>query len=468
MDLPVKKSRGRGRPPKNQQSPNNQQDTPEIKPTTEPPLSAPGPQHQSEQSSAPTSSPSPSASPASTSLSASPPPSASLSPAQSAPATLSTLVCSTQTLMPPGSPPMIPVTNSSRNILSKSADSVEPKRRGRKSKTKAVLDDVIYEKYGATIKDILVGNTGDVGVFKFGINSENHTVVEPEDPVDPVDAPAELVGTGVSGNYLFQLKTVQTSTFKALVSILQEMLVEAQIECTPTYMTICERDSNHKIMIYLILYGKEFESYYCEKAKLNIDINLGFLHKITKSLDNDSTFSLFVDRADTKYLGAEITNKVKGTCSVSKIPLLDIGTKKQKMITASLSFDAVIVINSDIFQRIFKDMKDLSTEITITAYCKDGVNRLILGCNEDASKDEKTVSKQEIISQTDGMKFIKVPTEIIKDRYAINDIQSFISKCTNMTKGETIRIYMKNKSPLVLKYDIGKLGSIALFANPVR
>jgi proliferating cell nuclear antigen len=121
-----------------------------------------------------------------------------------------------------------------------------------------------------------------------------------------------------------------------------------------------------------------------------------------------------------------------------------------------VEFPSVITMPSATFQKVCREMSNISDKIEITSQG----DRLILGCDGEFA-DQETVMKE----TTDGMHFMKQenPKDIIQGVFNLNHLILF-TKCSGLCN--TIEIYLKNEYPLIILYRVASLGEIKLCLAP--
>ena len=121
-----------------------------------------------------------------------------------------------------------------------------------------------------------------------------------------------------------------------------------------------------------------------------------------------------------------------------------------------ITFDNVIVMPSNRFQRICRNIFNFSDKIEIECV---GPQLTFRGCNTNVKQESK------IKPTTNGLRFIQNdnPTEIIQGIFELKHLVLF-SKCSNLSN--IIQIHIKNDYPLVLKCDVASLGEIKLCLAP--
>ena len=68
--------------------------------------------------------------------------------------------------------------------------------------------------------------------------------------------------TEVNSEYLFELKTVQSSAFRILIEALKEILTDANIEIDENGLKVMAMDPTHTVLVHLKLEANKFEKYY--------------------------------------------------------------------------------------------------------------------------------------------------------------------------------------------------------------
>ena len=120
------------------------------------------------------------------------------------------------------------------------------------------------------------------------------------------------------------------------------------------------------------------------------------------------------------------------------------------------SFDSVITMPSGDFQKICRDMHNLSDDIEI----KSSDNQLIFTCKGHFASQETCIGEA-----NSGLSFLKNndPEEIVQGVYALKHLVLF-GKCTNLCN--SIELFLKNDYPLIIKYAVASLGEIKLCLAP--
>jgi proliferating cell nuclear antigen PCNA len=187
---------------------------------------------------------------------------------------------------------------------------------------------------------------------------------------------------------------------------------------------------------------------YTEDKPLVLGVNIFYLFKLLKTLNNDDILSFYVDDTNPGILDIRLENNAKSSVTKYALNLIEIDEENLSM--PDCEFDVVITYNAASFQKIIKDMSNLSQTIEIKSYNK----QLIFSCQGDYASQETTIGEA-----TDDIKFNKSTDEIIQGCYLSKHLLSF-TKCTNLCNNVTL--YLKNDYPLFIKYTAGCLGKITL------
>ena len=257
---------------------------------------------------------------------------------------------------------------------------------------------------------------------------------------------------------LLELKTTQSSIFKILIEALKEIVVDVNMEFSNECIRIVKMDVTKTVLVSLVLKAENFAEsgyYKCDYTKenpLTLGVNIFYLFKLLKTLNNDDILSFQVDDENPGVLDIRLENSAKS--SVTKYLLNLIEIDEESLDIPEIDFDTVITYNAASFQKVIKDMSNLSQTIEIKSYNK----QLIFSCQGDFASQETTIGED-----TDDIKFNKNTDSIFQGCYLSKNLLSF-TKCTNLCNNITIKL--KNDVPLIITYTAGSLGKITLVIAP--
>tara|TARA_Y100000389_G_scaffold195238_1_gene226379 strand:- start:19275 stop:20111 length:837 start_codon:yes stop_codon:yes gene_type:complete len=267
-----------------------------------------------------------------------------------------------------------------------------------------------------------------------------------------MDATNELEG------YSVYIVTVQSIIIKFLTEAIKDILPDTNIEISNEGVKVMSMDPTHTTLIHMNLASQNFEKFYCTHKQI-IGVNMINLFKLIKTITNSDTLTLFVHKNDMNHLGVKIENDTKKASTTFKLNLLDLNNGKMKIPPAQ--FSSVITMKSNDFQKICRDMINISDEMEIKAVDK----HLILTCKGEFAEQETILGE----SGNSGISFSPmtdnepITSEIIQGVFSLKYLALF-AKCTNLC--QTIQIYLKNDYPLIICYNVGSLGEIKLCLAP--
>lgn len=313
---------------------------------------------------------------------------------------------------------------------------------------------------------------------------------------------------------ILEIETEHTGPFKVLFEVLKDMLTETNIEFvstqkkskgnkndvdseneneteTETEMEIemeteTDTDTNKKkkenncmkinaidptktVLINLKLDGINFNKFVCRKSKLSVGVNLGCFYKLIKSMGKNDILSLDVDHDNKNYLNIKIDSPDEKKDSVFKMKLLDLD--ETKMFIPEITFDAVITMDSQEFNKLCREMNNIADYVEIKCL----TDKIIFTCKGEYA-ERQTTYRASTLKDTDEEENILVSIshasktigsgapQIVQGIFELKNLVLF-SKCASLCND--IEIYMKNNFPLVIKYTVATLGRILLCLTPI-
>ena len=262
---------------------------------------------------------------------------------------------------------------------------------------------------------------------------------------------------------ILELKTIQASAFRILIEALKEFLTDVNIEFTKKQtindeeiggLSIIALNNSSSILVHLKLDGINFDYYECNKEKINIGVNMTYLFKLIKTINNNDILTLFLDDADINKLGIKIENAEKNYVSTYKLNLMDLDKNIYNI--PPTEFTTVISMSTQEFHKICKDLSIIADTVEIKSYQK----KLIFTAKGEIATNEVICGET-----TNGLNIIsKEDDEIIQGVYCLKNLILF-TKCTNLCSN--VEIYMKNDYPIVIKYCVASLGYIHLCLSSI-
>ena len=259
--------------------------------------------------------------------------------------------------------------------------------------------------------------------------------------------------TNANGN-LFEIRTVQSAAFRTLIEALKEILTEANLEFDSTGIKVIDVDETHTVLTYLRLHADRFEYFFCP-AKYILGINMIYLFKLIKTLNNTDSLTLFLPANNPNKLGIRAENADKGTTNTWMMKLFD--TNVENIEFPNISFTSIIHMPSLDFQKICRDFNALAEKLEITSSNSD----LIFRCMGDFVDGETVI-------MSNNQREIEVErntNDIVQGVFELKYLVLF-TKCTNLCT--STQIHLKNDYPLVLRYMVANLGEVRLVLAPQK
>lgn len=251
--------------------------------------------------------------------------------------------------------------------------------------------------------------------------------------------------------YNMKFMTVQSNAIKTLVESLKDLINDVNIKFDKDGMQIITIDGKHTAIIHLKLVASHFEYFYC-LGKIQIGVNMKALYTLLRTVGNNDVLTMCIEKTDSTRLHIIIENKEKNTRDVSKLKLLDFDEDIYTI--PHIGFDSVIKMPSNDFQRICKDLSNISDIVTIES--RD--NKFIMSVEGDIG------SKEVNIGENVNVNFQHIQNvDVIKEKYDLKYLLLFI-KSSNLCS--TIELFLKKNHPLVLLYSVASLGSLKFVLAP--
>ena len=274
-----------------------------------------------------------------------------------------------------------------------------------------------------------------------------------------------------NSKYVLEMKTVQIAHVRTLMTALKDILLETNIifnqeytdtsgKVIPAGIRVINMDKSHTILAHLFLDALKFEHFYCKYPKIVIGVNMLHLFKLINTIDNDDTLTIYIEEKDysdgiVEYLGLKFENGDIKQSKIQKLKLIEPDEEELDM--PSVKFSSIINLPSTDFQKIIRDLSNISERLEI----KSVGNELVFSCTGPFASCK--ISR----SESDGItEFVKKcdDTSVIQGEFSLKNLSYFI-KCTNLCNN--IEMYLENDLPLVVKYNVASLGEVKLCVAPL-
>ena len=186
-------------------------------------------------------------------------------------------------------------------------------------------------------------------------------------------------------------------------------------------------------------------------------------------MGKNDILSLSVDHDNKNYLKIKIDSPDEKKDTEFNLKLLDLD--EVKMSIPEITFDAVITMDSQEFNKLCREMNNIADYVEIKCL----TDKIIFTCKGDyadrkttyrtnSSKDDNENILVSINHASTKSKNSTSP-QIVQGIFELKNLVLF-SKCASLCND--IEIYMKNDFPLVIKYTVATLGRILLCLTPIK
>lgn len=265
------------------------------------------------------------------------------------------------------------------------------------------------------------------------------------DPSTIVDAPPP------PGEPVFLLRSIQGNAIRTLFEVLKEIVHDVSLRIDETGVKLLTLDGAKNALVYMRLWKRGFEEYRCRGEHL-LGLNMSSVFKLVKTSGSHDTITFYMMPDATHELGIKIQNAEKNSVTDFRLKLMDVDDDTITM--PDIEFDSVITMPSAFFQRLCRDMLNISDTMII----KSQGSQLVLGCNGDFARQETVIGEA-----NEGMTVQSRSDTVVEGRFSLKYLSLF---CKAANLSNTIELFLKKEFPLILKYNIASLGELRFCVAP--
>lgn len=307
-----------------------------------------------------------------------------------------------------------------------------------------------------------------------------------------------IISHNIKEDEILYVYTKKIPAFKALIEALKEIFRDVSVKFTPRVekpienepgktkvtggMYITALNSNSNILVRLHLEADKFGFYKCEpgenKNYIMLGINMSNLFKLIKFLNNDDELFLIYNKLSLNQLNLQYVNKQKKFTTNYYLNLLDL--KEDNIVIGKQNFDFVITMPSNDFHSLVKNMSVIAEQVDIKFVSTENNYSLIFSCQGEfasqiaefngskngdniinVSKNEENENENENVNENVN----KEINNIVQGVYELKSLSLF-SRCSSMCP--MIELYIRNDTPLVIKYRVADMGTVHLILSPIN
>jgi proliferating cell nuclear antigen len=241
------------------------------------------------------------------------------------------------------------------------------------------------------------------------------------------------------------LRTIQASSFRNIFEVLKDIINDVNIYFDAKGVHIDTLDTARVSLVHVFLAAENFEEYSCP-TDIIAGINISNTYKLLKSITGNDTFSMAIN--DSEYMDIMIRNEDKKSSTKFRLKLLEID--EEILEVPDIDMDTITTVPSIDFQRICRDMGNLSNEIVI----QRELNNLQLACTGDFANQTTSISCPDAAKNPTG------------NTYSLKYINLF-TKATGMCSN--VQLFQSSEDPdmpIIVRYSIANLGEMKFYLAP--
>lgn len=250
------------------------------------------------------------------------------------------------------------------------------------------------------------------------------------------------------------IQTIQGGVIKSLFDSLKDIVHDVVFRIDSSGIRLLTMDKNKCALVHLKLDSTSFEQFVCEPldATYELSINILNVFKLIKSTGTKDVVTLMYDSIKNPHtLGISIQNFERNSTTAYDVKLLDLNSENIEL--NDVEFDSVISMPSTYFQRMCRDMSELSETVRIGSNGRT----VSLSCDGDYASQCTTIGQDGDTSTNDDMSTetsTKIPTA--SGTYSLKYLVTFC-KASNLCP--TVEISLREDF-LILHYKVASLGSL--------
>jgi len=258
----------------------------------------------------------------------------------------------------------------------------------------------------------------------------------------------------MSEEVLFNIRTLQGSVIKSLFDTLKEIIHDVTLTFDHTGIRISAMDGSKVSLVHLKLDAEAFEEYHCPK-KHDIGINVLNMFKLLRSAGSHDSILLRYLANNPHVLEIVIQNFDKNSVTKFNMKLIEIDSVYIEV--NDIDFDTIVTIPSNYFQRLCRDMSDITDYLRII---KKGDE---LSFNSDFESSTDFASQSTVIGNSSTGTIQTLDQADYDNKFSLKYITGF---CKASGLSSVVELYLKESYPLILKYSVGGIGSLKFIIAP--
>lgn len=248
------------------------------------------------------------------------------------------------------------------------------------------------------------------------------------------------------------VKSVQGGVIRTLFETLKDIVHDSNLVFSKDGAKLATMDAAKCSLVHLRLRSESFEEYYCTNTTY-VGLNMASTYKLVRTCGTHDTIVLYVLEDSPDQLGIRIENAERNWRTDFTLKLLDVDERNISL--PDMEFDSINTLPSAMFQRLCRDMMNLSNTMIITSR----KSSLTFSCDGDFA------SQSTMIGETnDGLVLESNHDTVISSKYSLKYLTLF---CKASSLCNTVSLFIKENHPLVVRYGVAGLGELSFMLSPL-
>lgn len=239
--------------------------------------------------------------------------------------------------------------------------------------------------------------------------------------------------------------------FKKLIGVLKDLLMDVNIEFTPSHIRIAGMDPEKLTVTQLHIL--HLDHYSCVEEHVRVGINLQYLFKMLRGVTSNHTIELSVNRSTPTILNIHVANSDSNVSGFTSICTMDL--PDEKIVMPNKPCESALIVDAKELLKAVREMSLMSRQITF-GY---GGDNLTLAATGNVGVARVTIGPSE-----GKLKWINRTLDADSAVY----FTKFMEKMIRPDITDAIDIYFVKGSPLVFQFsDHDHLGVFEFALAPV-
>jgi proliferating cell nuclear antigen len=254
---------------------------------------------------------------------------------------------------------------------------------------------------------------------------------------------------------MLEARFAQATVLKKVVESIRELVTDVNIDCTSSGLSLQSMDDAHVTLVIMQLRADGFDSYRCDRT-IPIGINMSSLSKIIKCGNNEDALTLKAND-DGETLSIVFESPKGDKVSDYELKLMDLDI--EHLAVPDASYDVNVRMSAAEFQRICRDLQNISESVTISA---------IKDCLKFSAEGEIANGSVLVRQNSSVDADSKMATQINMIQPASLGLSlKFLNMFTRATSlSEHVILGLSDGVPMLVEYPIDDLGYLRFYLAP--